>query len=167
MTRMEQTLPPRRWLPIAAIAGPVIVVLGTLVGRGSNSGFGNPWFDALIKPAAMPPGWAFGVAWAILYALMGVAVARILAHPPTPERRTALALFVLQLILNLGWSPLFFGAHQIFGALVLILAIFAAALATTFAFARVDRVAPWLLVPYLAWLSFATILNFQFLQLNQ
>jgi tryptophan-rich sensory protein len=97
---------------------------------------------------------------------MGVAVARVLASPPTVQRPSALALFLLQLILNLAWTPMFFGAHLIFGALVLIVAMFAAAVMTTLAFARIDRVAAWLLVPYLAWLCFATLLNFQILRLN-
>lgn len=156
-----------RWRRIAILTVPAIVALGFLSGQMSNSGYGNPWFDALIKPAAMPPGWAFGAAWTALYALMGVAVARVLGTPLTEQRRRALAMFLLQLILNLAWTPMFFGAHQIFGGLVLIIAILAAAVATTFAFDRVDRLAAWLLVPYLAWLSFATILNFQLLQLNQ
>lgn len=165
---MEQTTAPsRRWQLIGIVTVPVIVLLGFLAGRASGSGSDNPWFDALTKPAAMPPGWAFPVAWTILYVLMGIAVARVLASPPTNERRTALALFLLQLILNFTWSPLFFGAHQIFAGLALIIAILIAAIATTFAFGRVDRTAAWLMVPYLVWLSFATILNFQILQLNQ
>jgi tryptophan-rich sensory protein len=152
---------------IALVTVPAIMALGFLAGKAANSGYGNPWFDALNKPAAMPPGWAFGTAWAILYALMGIAIARIVASPPTPERRNAIALFLLQLILNLAWTPLFFGAQQIFGGLALIIAVLIAAIATTLAFGKVDRVAAWLMVPYLAWLSFATILNFQILQLNQ
>ncbi len=165
---MDQTLTPsRRWAWIALATVPGIVILGFLVGRSSNPGFGNLWFEALTKPAAMPPGWAFGAAWSVLYVLMGVAIARVLASPPTPARRNAIALFLLQLILNFAWSPLFFGAHQLFGGLVLILGILAAAVATTLAFGKVDRLAAWLMVPYLVWLSFATILNFQLLQLNQ
>lgn len=165
---MDQTLTaPTHWRRIAIFAVPVLVALGFLSGRAANSGYGNPWFDALIKPAAMPPGWLFGAAWTLLYALMGVAIARVLGTPPSEKRRHAIALFLLQLVLNLAWSPLFFGAHQIFGALALILAIVIAAVATTIAFARVDRPASWLFVPYLAWLSFATVLNFQILQLNQ
>ena len=168
MTEMEQkTLAPRRWALIAVVTVPTLVVLGFLSGRAANAGYGNPWFDALVKPAIMPPGWAFGVAWAILYAVMGIATARILASPPTPERRNAIALFLLQLALNLAWTPLFFGAHQVFGGLALLIAILFAAVATTFAFGRVDRTAALLMIPYLAWLVFATLLNFRLLQLNQ
>lgn len=165
---MDQIAPPsRRWAWIALATVPGIVILGFVIGRASNPGANNIWFDALTKPAAMPPGWAFGAAWSVLDVLIGLAIARILASPPTPLRRTAIAWFLLQLILNFAWSPMVFGAHQLFGGLVLILGILAAAVATTLAFGKVDRIAAWLMVPYLVWLSFATILNFQLLQLNQ
>lgn len=165
---MDQVLPTKNhWRRIAILTVPAIVALGFLSGQASNSGNGNAWYDALNKPAAMPPGWAFGAAWTLLYALMGAAIARVLGSPPSEARRRAIALFMLQLILNLAWSPMFFGAQQIFGGLVLIIAMFIASVMTTLAFGRVDRTAAWLMVPYLAWLCFATILNFQTLQLNQ
>ena len=79
----------------------------------SNSGYGNPWFGALRKPSFMPPGWAFGVVWPILYALLGIALAMILVEPPSPQRRFALTLFFVQLVLNFAWSPIFFAGHDI------------------------------------------------------
>jgi tryptophan-rich sensory protein len=66
------------FLRYALVTVPLILLLGILSGRASNSGFGNPWFDALVKPDAMPPGWAFGVAWTILYILLGLSLALIL-----------------------------------------------------------------------------------------
>jgi benzodiazapine receptor len=145
---------------------PACVFLGSVSGRLSGSGMDNRWFDGLIKPGIMPPGWAFGVAWTILYILMGAALAMILNARGAKGRGLALTLFVAQFVLNLVWSPLFFGAHQITMALYLIFAIFALAAATCYSFSRIRPLAAALLLPYLAWLCFAALLNFQFDQLN-
>ena len=145
---------------------PAVVVLGALSGTVAGSAETNPWFAALVKPALYPPGAAFGIVWTILYAMMGLALAMVLAARPSPLRRRATVLFAVQLLLNLAWSTLFFRLHMLAPSFVLILVILAAALATTFAFARVDRRAAWLLVPYLAWLSFAAGLAFRIWQLN-
>src|SRR3954466_9274802 len=94
----------RSMLKIAIIAVIAIELLGGASGWVSNSGYGNAWFDALQKPSFMPPGWAFGVVWPILYALMGIALGMILAEPESPRRKTALTLFFVQLALNFAWS---------------------------------------------------------------
>lgn len=151
---------------IALITVPVIVVLGLLSGRASNSGYGNRWFDALQKPDFMPPGWAFGAAWTLLYILMGVAFAMILARPRTAARQRAITLFVAQLIVNLVWSPLFFAAHQVTAAFWWIMLLIALVIATVVAFRRVKPMAGWLMLPYLAWLIFAATLNFAVDRLN-
>ena len=78
----------RPWWKVALVTVPVIVVAGNLSGLLSNSGFGNPWFDAVRKPSFMPPGWVFGVTWTILYTLMGISVARVISavdSPPLPS----------------------------------------------------------------------------------
>lgn len=152
-----------RW---ALVCVPLILLLGILSGRLSNSGYGNPWFDALAKPAIMPPGWAFGVAWTILYILMGFALAIILNARGARAREAAIALFAGQLVLNLAWSPLFFAAHKITLAFWLILALLVLAALTTAAFAGIRRAAALLMLPYLAWLGFAATLNYQFIALN-
>jgi translocator protein len=152
-----------RW---ALFVVPTVMLLGFLAGRMSGGGEGNPWFDELVKPAAQPPGWAFGVVWPILYFLTGLAASIILNARGARLRGVAIALFVLQLALNLYWSPLFFGQHQVSAAFYLILAIWVAAVATTIVFGRIRPVAAWLMVPYLAWLSFASILNYQIDRLN-
>jgi tryptophan-rich sensory protein len=154
------------WLKYAAAAVPAIIVLGSLSGYLSNSGYGNGWFDSLEKPVFMPPGWAFGTAWTILYALMGIAIALILAAPPSDRRTTALTLFFVQLVLNFSWSPIFFGAHQIRLGLAVIVILLGLAAATTREFWRVRPLAGALLLPYLAWLCFATALNLAIDQLN-
>lgn len=152
-----------RW---ALVTVPVIVLLGFLSGKFANSGFGNRWFDALEKPALMPPGWAFGAAWTVLYILMGLAFAMILHARGARGRGMAIALFLVQLLLNLAWSPLFFRAHQIGSALVLILILLLVVAVTALSFARIRRVAGLLLLPYLAWLAFASFLNYEIGRLN-
>lgn len=152
-----------RW---ALVTVPVIVLLGFLSGKFANSGFGNRWFDSLEKPALMPPGWAFGAAWTVLYILMALAFAMILHARGARGRGVAIALFLVQLLLNLAWSPLFFRAHQIGSALVLILILLLVVAVTALSFARIRRVAGLLLLPYLAWLAFASFLNYEIGRLN-
>jgi translocator protein len=152
-----------RW---AMVTVPAIVLLGFTSGQLSNSGYGNRWFDALTKPDWMPPGWAFGVIWTALYIMMGVAVAMILYARGSQGRGLALSLFAAQLVLNLAWSPLFFASHQVSLALVVIIAILLLTIGTTFAFARIRKAAAWLLVPYMVWLSLATLLNYQIDRMN-
>jgi tryptophan-rich sensory protein len=156
----------RPWLRIALVTVPVILLLGSASGWLSNSGYGNDWFDALRKPVFMPPGWVFGVVWPLLYALMGAALAMILAEPPTDRRRTALILFFVQLALNFAWSPLFFAAHDMALAkyVIFVMAAFAAGAAGQFF--RLRKAAGLLLVPYLAWLVFAAALNSAIERLN-
>lgn len=145
---------------------PLILLLGTVSGRIANSGYGNPWFDALAKPAIMPPGWLFGVAWPILYILLGLALAIILNARGAKGRGLAIGLFVAQLLLNYTWSPLFFAYHQVSAALGVIVVMLILAAITTILFARIRRSAALLMLPYLAWLAFASVLNYQIMQLN-
>lgn len=151
---------------IALVTVPVIVAPGMLSGWVSNSGYGNPWFDALEKPAFMPPGWAFGFAWTLLYIVMGIAFAMILAAPASAARSRAIGLFLAQLVVNLIWSPIFFAAHQVTIALWVILLLFALVTATAVAFRPIRTAAAVLMLPYLAWLLFAATLNFAVDRLN-
>lgn len=156
----------RDWRRIALFTVPAILIAGSASGWLSNSGYGNPWFDALVKPGFMPPGWLFGVAWTILYTLMGVALAMILAEPRSDLRRVGLALFFGQLALNFAWSPIFFAAHDIRLAAAVILTMLVVALAAAALFRKIRAPAGWLLVPYLLWLCFAAALNTAILDLN-
>ena len=153
----EETRP--TWSKIAIFTAPLIVLLGSASGWLSGSGYGNPWFDALTKPFFMPPGWAFGVVWPILYMLMGIALAMVLAEPPSQRKRTALVLFFVQLALNFAWSPIFFAAHDITLAKYVLFTMAVLAAATAGQFLRLRRDAGLLLLPYLGWLVFATMLN--------
>jgi len=151
----------RAWI----ITVPVIVLLGFGSGWLSNSGYGNVWFDSLAKPAFMPPGWAFPVAWTTLYVLMGIAVATVIASD-APGKQPALIVFAAQLLLNLSWSPVFFGLHQARAGLAIIIVLTLLVAVAVLLFWRVRHVAAWLMLPYLAWLSFATALNFAIVQMN-
>jgi tryptophan-rich sensory protein len=143
----------------ALVAVVAIELLGGLSGWLSNSGYGNDWFAAVQKPFFMPPGWTFGVVWPILYALLGVALAMILAEPPSDRRRTALILFFVQPALNFAWSPIFFAGHDITLAKWVIFVMAAIAAAAARQFLKLRRAAGLLMVPYLAWLVFAATLN--------
>jgi tryptophan-rich sensory protein len=152
-----------RW---ALFLVPVVLLLGFLSGELSGSGAQNPWFETLVKPELYPPPETFGIAWTILYIMMGLASALVAVAWGARGRRLALILFALQLALNLAWSPLFFAFHEIRGALILVGLIDVMVLATLVAFWRVRKLAAVLLVPYLVWLGFATYLNWQLLELN-
>jgi len=148
-----------RW---ALVTVPAVVLLGLL----SNSGYANRWFAALDLPAITPPGWVFATVWPALYICLGLSLAMVLHARGAKGRGMALLLFFVQLIANFAWSPLFFGAHEVTKAFYLIVFILLMTIATAFAFAPIRKAAAWLLVPYMIWLGFAAILNFQIDQRN-
>lgn len=117
------------------------------------------WYAELTKPAWNPPNWIFGPAWTILYALMAISAWRVWRHGGWALQKSALGLFLLQWALNAMWTPLFFGWHQAGWALVEILILLLAILATLRVFWRVDRLAGALLLPYATWVTFAAMLN--------
>ena len=139
-------------------------VLGSLFSVGQNL---NDWYGRLNKPAFNPPNWVFAPVWTALYVLMGVA-AFLVWRMGLGNRtvRIALVLFGLQLGLNALWTPLFFGLHWIGWALVEIVALWLVIVATVVAFHRVSLPAAICLYPYLAWVSFASVLNYSLWQLN-
>jgi benzodiazapine receptor len=149
----------------AAIAAVVVNVVGAT--PAILGGPSTEWFESLTKPSLFPPTWAFGVAWTILFTLMGIAT--YLVYRQGTDRREvklALGLFVVQMVFNVAWTPTFFAFQSIGLALGVIVTLWIVLLPTTWAFARVDRRAAFLLFPYLAWVAFAAILNYQFLQIN-
>jgi len=152
-----------RW---ALFLVPAVLLLGFFSGQYAGSTADNPWFAALHKPAIYPPPVTFAIVWTALYMLMGLAVALICAAWGARYRAPAVLAFVVQLALNLAWSPVFFGEHEITLALIILGALDLAVLLTLVLFWKVRRVAGLLLLPYLAWVLFATVLNWQFLQLN-
>lgn len=156
----------RQILRTSLLTIPAIVIAGTLIGYWSNSGFSNAWYIPLQKPSFQPPAWMFGVIWTVLYTLLGIAVAIVINAPPSKERRDALWLFGGQLALNFAWSPVFFGMHMIDVALVVIVVMLVMALTAARYFRRLNKVAGWLMLPYLLWLCLATALNYETGRLN-
>lgn len=152
-----------RWTLVCV---PGCVLLGFVAGRLSGSGPGDPWFDALVKPAIYPPPAAFGIVWTILYAMMGLALALVGSAWGARGRGLAIAVFAAQFVVNLAWSPTFFGAHQLTGGLIVIAVMDVLVIATIVLFWRIRKLAALLLLPYLAWILFATVLNYEFLRLN-
>lgn len=152
-----------RW---AVVTVPAMLFLGLLSGRSVPAGRDNPWYVALAKPALNPPDWAFPVAWALLYVMIGFALALVLHARGARGRGLAVLLFVGQFALNLSWQPVFFGAHRIGIALAIVVAMLVLAIGATLLFGRIRTVAAWLMVPYLAWVSFAGVLTWRIGQLN-
>ncbi len=144
------------------------VVAASLVGSLATTPKIPTWYAGLAKPWYNPPNWVFGPAWTLLFLLMAIAFWRVLqADPDTPGRGRAIAVFVVQLVLNALWSVAFFGLESPLLGIVVIVPFLAAIVVTILAFRPVDRPAAWLLVPYLAWVSFATVLNVSVWWLNR
>ena len=125
------------------------------------------WYASLAKPAWNPPNWIFGPVWTLLYILMGVAAWLVWRRAGWRGARLALSLFVVQLVLNALWSYLFFGLHRPDLAFVDIVALWAVILMTTVLFWRQLRLAGLLMLPYLAWVGFASVLNFAIWRMNR
>jgi len=145
------------------------VVLVNVVGAAPAviAGPDTAWFQSLVKPTLYPPSWVFGVVWTGLFTLLGVALALVwLAGPDRRPVRVALALFAVQMAFNVAWTPAFFALENLLLGLAVIASLWPLVLATAAAFARVDRRAGALVVPYLLWVTFAAVLNYQFLVLN-
>jgi benzodiazapine receptor len=139
-------------------------VIGSLFTSPSIPG----WYAGLAKPAFNPPNWVFAPVWTILYALMGISAYLVYEKGPRKsEVRKALAVFAGQLVLNALWSIVFFGAHMILGAAVVIIILWGMILASIMLFSKISRTAACLLIPYILWVSFATILNISLYVLNR
>lgn len=145
---------------------PLLLVLGFFSGQAAGSGPGNPWFDELVKPTIYPPPVAFPIVWSTLYVLMGISLAMILSARGAAGRGLAVAAFVVQLALNLAWSPVFFAMHQILAAFWIAVAMAVTILLTLVLFWRIRPIAGMLLLPYLAWVCFASVLTFEIGRLN-
>ena len=125
------------------------------------------WYASLEKPSFNPPNWLFAPVWLILYALMGVAVFFVWSKGlESKGAKVALSVFVVQLFLNVLWSNMFFGLHSVFYGFVIIVALWVSIALTVVAFARVSRTASVLLLPYILWVSFASVLNYYIWLLN-
>lgn len=148
----------RHWKSLIAF-----LLLAFAAGGIGSMAMPDAWYASLSKPAFNPPNWIFAPVWTALFALMAIAAWRVYARA---GMCAAVVLWGVQLVFNAIWSPLFFGLHNIALALADILLLLALVLATTIAFFRRDRAAGALLVPYLAWVSFATLLTAAIFRLN-
>ncbi len=125
------------------------------------------WYAALQKPAFTPPSWLFAPAWITLYLLMGIAAFFVWRVGLDNRRaRVALFIFLIQLVLNALWSVVFFGMQSPLYGVIVIIILWVTILATIISFTRTSRLAAWLLVPYILWVSFASVLNISIWMLN-
>jgi len=149
-----------------ALYGFLLVTLGV---GALGSLFTTPaiptWYAQLNKPGIAPPNWVFAPVWTTLYILMAFAAWRV--WKTTGLRSLAMAAFAVQLALNLAWSAIFFGLHNIAGALAEIVVLDLAIVTTVIVYFRHDRLAGLLMLPYLAWTLFATLLTYAFWGLNR
>ena len=158
--------------PLPRLAAAILpVALTTAVGSLSTGGNIDGWYRTIEKPAFNPPDWVFPVAWTILYTMIAISLWRLLGAMPRtgPSREgwwLALAAFLVQIALNAAWTPVFFTAHAIGAGLAVVAALLVMVLWTVRLTLRFDRVAGWLLVPYAAWVAFATLLNAAIWRMN-
>lgn len=159
-----------------SFAGSALLVLAAVVPVFATSVLGSiatmpqipGWYTTIVRPSFNPPNWVFGPAWTILFIMMAYAFWRVLRlDPKTPGRGAAIALFLVQLVFNASWSWAFFWGQSPLAGLVVIAFLWVSIAATIVSFWRLERTAGLLLVPYLAWVSFASALNFAIFVLNR
>lgn len=152
--------PPRGARSALVLTTLVVACLAVgAVGGLSTQDAVDGWYVDAQKVPWNPPNWVFGPAWTVLYVLMAVAAWRVWRIGGFAHARPALLLWVAQLSLNAAWTPIFFSGRLVWVALVVIVALEAVLVATAVAFWRHDRLASWLLGPYMTWVAFATSLN--------
>lgn len=149
-------------------AGSVALALGAGgLGGFATSSSVQSWYPALAKPDWNPPAWVFGPVWTALYVLMGLAAGAIWSMASSRDRNVALTVYGVQLALNIAWSFLFFGMRNPGAAFAEIVALWLAIVATMVLFWRKKVWTGVVLLPYLAWVTFASGLNFAIWQLNR
>ena len=158
---------PQPWRFMTSLLIFVIVTLAVgAIGGAVTSGSVATWYPTLNKPEINPPNWVFAPVWTTLYLMMALAAAIVWIKSDQARRRMAMAWFAVQLALNLAWSVIFFGLHQIGLALLCLGALWLAILITTRLFWSVAGIAGVLFVPYLVWVTFAGVLNLLIWRLN-
>lgn len=145
------------WIMICQLAG--------IIGAGLTVSSVQTWYVNLNKPWFTPPNWLFGPMWLTLYTLMGVAT-YLVAEKKTHQAKQAVKLFLIHLVINALWSPVFFGLRQIFLGLIVILTIWVLIIVLFFRYKKIDIRAGLMLVPYFLWVSLASMLNLAIWKLN-
>lgn len=144
-----------------------VSLLAGVVGSLATQSSVNTWFTTLEKPYFNPPNWVFAPVWTTLYILMGIAAGRVWSNGYHHKWvKTAMYHFIFQLLLNTLWSLVFFGMQEVFGALIVITLLLIVLLFTFRWFKIVDKMAAYLLIPYILWVSFALVLNYSIWNLN-
>jgi len=153
-----------QYMVLAAFVGACLAagVIGTWLSGAMQSA----WYAELRRPQWAPPAWLFGPVWTVLYASMGTSAWLVWRGHGWRRGGNAMAAFMVQLALNSVWSGIFFGLRAPGWAFVELVALWVAILVTVVLFRRLERVAAMLLIPYLAWVSFAGALNFEIWRLN-
>ena len=146
-----------KW-PSLLICIAIPLVSGSLSGLAIADHISS-WYSTLNKPSFNPPNYLFGPVWSVLYILMGIGLYLILQTPKSAMRTKSIVLFTVQLILNLSWSFIFFNAQSPFAALIIIGILWIAILMMMIYFHTLSPIASYLQIPYLLWVSFATVLN--------
>lgn len=155
----------KNWIRLIVSIGLPLAV-GAVAGMFTSSEI-NGWFQSIEKPSWQPPNWVFGPVWTVLYILMGIAFYLVWKNDDAKNhKRMAITLWLIQLVFNFLWSFIFFKEHQLDWALGEILVLWFFILLTIIYFARISTLAAWLMVPYICWVSFASLLTFSIYELN-
>ncbi len=154
-----------KW-PLLLICIAIPLVSGSLSGLAIADHISS-WYSTLNKPSFNPPNYLFGPVWSVLYILMGIGLYLILQTPKSAMRTKSIILFAVQLILNLSWSFIFFNAQSPFAALIIIGILWIAILMMMIYFHTLSPIASYLQIPYLLWVSFASVLNAAIWLLNK
>lgn len=154
---MSTTASSRRLGPPLAAWGAAVAVVAAVGGAATDTT--SDWYEGLEKPSWQPPGWVFGPVWTLLYVLLAVSAALAWRDVRGPRRRLVLGLYAANLVLNLGWTLVFFRGHAPWAALGEILALLASIVALVVLVRRHNAAAAAALLPYGAWVGFATALT--------
>jgi tryptophan-rich sensory protein len=153
---------------IKLLVSVLVCQLAGVIGSIFTASSVKTWYAAINKPSFTPPNWLFGPVWIFLFLLMGISLFLVWSHPFTApkDRKRALIIFGAQLALNAFWSYAFFGSKSpLFGFIVIVI-LWITILMTSIRFLKISELAGWLLIPYILWISFASVLNFAILLLN-
>ena len=153
--------------PVLLVVSLAALALVALIGRTWTDTAAGSWYDALDKPAWTPPGAVFGIVWTVLYLMMAVSAWLVAREGlERPDVRRALLVYAVQLVLNLGWTALFFAAERPGWAILEIAALFVMVIVTIVTFRPISSTAAWLLVPYTAWVAYASSLTIGIATMN-
>lgn len=154
---------------LGKLLGSIIATLAAgLVGSAATFPAIGTWYNTLTKPPFSPPNWLFGPVWTILYIFMGVALYLVWDKGTKKKAvRTAMWVYFAQLVVNCGWSIVFFGLHSPLGGIFVIFVLLSMIIFLIKLFYPINRFAAYLLIPYLVWVSFATVLNASLWLLNR